>query len=168
MINIIIFRIMMIGIFTCWMVSLLVATVSDSHNSFPNLLPHMFTLQHLSEWKDEDEDGNELWISQTCFWFHMFTQEHISKFRTLIRMRMNSNPIYPTSRGDDDDDEWVNRKLIPKLPTHIFTGMSPSVICIVIQMRRRRKIFRENATQPNHNQHNVGAKGFSCQERAAL
>ena len=86
----------------------------------------------------------------------MFTQEHISKFRTLIRMRMNSNPIYPTSRGDDDDDEWVNRKLIPKLPTHIFTGMSPSVICIVIQMRRRRKIFRENATQPNHNQHHVG------------
>ena len=30
------------------MVSLLVATVRDSHNSFPNLLPHIFTLERIS------------------------------------------------------------------------------------------------------------------------
>ena len=30
------------------MVSLLVATVRESHNSFPNLLPHIFTLERIS------------------------------------------------------------------------------------------------------------------------
>ena len=30
---------------TCWIVSRLVATVSDSQSSLPNLLPHMFTLR---------------------------------------------------------------------------------------------------------------------------
>ena len=30
------------------MVSLLVATVRDSHNTFPSLLPHIFTLEQIS------------------------------------------------------------------------------------------------------------------------
>ena len=46
-INIIFLHMIIFAVFfTCWIVSLLVATVSDSHSSFPNLLPHMFTLKH--------------------------------------------------------------------------------------------------------------------------